>query len=55
MNYEGLRQDLGQLRCISYVPNAAFRAQVLAKSPVLKPLIDAYPTGQTPLDSHNRL
>ena len=33
------------------MPNAAFRAQVLAKSPVLKPILDAYPTGQTPIDS----
>ena len=29
------------------MPNAAFRAQVLAKSPVLKPILDAYPAGQT--------
>jgi len=50
MNYEGLRQDLG-ITQISYVPNAAFRAQVIATSPVLKPLIDAYPIGQTHLDA----
>jgi len=49
-NYEGLRQSLGQT-FINFVPNAAFRAQVLAKSPVLKPLIDAYPVGTTPVDS----
>src|SRR5215468_8739561 len=49
-NYEGLRQDLG-VTFISYVPNQAYRSQVLAKSPVLKPLIDAWPTGQTPLDT----
>jgi hypothetical protein len=49
-NYEGLRQSLGQT-FINFVPNAAFRAQVLAKSPVLKPLLDAYPVGQTPIDS----
>jgi hypothetical protein len=48
-NYEGLRQSLGQT-FINFVPNAAFRAQVLAKSPVLKPIIDAYPVGQTPID-----
>jgi hypothetical protein len=48
-NYEGLRQDLGITK-VSYVPNAAFRATVLATSPVMKPLIDAYPIGQTPLD-----
>ena len=49
-NYEGLRQSLGQT-FINFVPNAAFRAQVLAKSPVLKPILDAYPMGQTPIDS----
>lgn len=49
-NYEGLRQNLGQT-FINFVPNAAFRAQVLAKSPVLKPILDAYPIGQTPIDS----
>ena len=50
MNYEGLRQDLG-ITQISYVPNAAFRAKVIATSPILKPLIDAYPVGQTRLDA----
>ena len=50
VNYEGLRQDLG-ITQISYVPNAAFRAKVIAVSPMLKPLMDAYPAGQIPLDS----
>ncbi len=50
LNYEGLRQSLGET-FINFVPNAAFRAQVLAKSPVLKPILDAYPLGQTPVDS----
>ena len=50
MNYEGLRQDLG-ITQISYVPNAAYRAKVIAQSPVLKSLMDAYPAGQKPLDS----
>jgi hypothetical protein len=50
VNYEGLRQDLG-ITQISYVPNAAFRAKVNSASPVLKPLMDAYPAGQIPLDS----
>ena len=49
-NYEGLRQDLG-ITQISYVPNAAFRSRVIAASPVLKPLMDAYPLGQTKLDA----
>jgi outer membrane receptor protein involved in Fe transport len=48
-NYEGLRQSLGQT-FINFVPNDAFRAQVLAKSPALKPILDAYPTGGTPVD-----
>ncbi len=50
MNYEGLRQDLG-ITQVGFVPNAAFRAKVIAASPVLKPLMDAYPIGQTPIDS----
>jgi len=49
-NYEGLRQDLG-VTFLSFVPNAAYRAQVLAKSPVLAPLVNAWPTGQTHLDA----
>jgi len=53
-NYEGLRQDLGTT-FTNYVPNDAFRAKVLAKSPALKPILDAYPTGGTPLDSTTNL
>jgi len=49
-NFEDLHQSLGQTFS-NFVPNAAFRAQVLAKSPVLKPILDAYPLGQTPIDS----
>ncbi len=45
--YEGYRQDLGQT-LIGYVPSAAFRSQVLAKSPELAPVINAYPKGQNP-------
>ena len=48
-NYEGLRQSLGQT-FTNFVPNDAYRRQVLAKSPELKPLLDAYPTGGTPVD-----
>ena len=44
-NYEGLRQSLG-VTFQNSVPNAAFRSQVLAKSPVLKPILDAYPPGR---------
>ena len=50
MNYEGLRQSLGET-FRNFVPNAAFRSQVLAKSPALKPILDAYPLGQKPVDS----
>ena len=50
MNCEAIRQDLGVTE-ISFVPNAAYRASVVAKSPVLKPLMDAYPIGQTHLDA----
>jgi hypothetical protein len=49
-NYEGLRQSLGRT-FINFVPNAAFRATALATSPALKPILDAYPLGQTPVDS----
>ncbi len=49
-NYEGLRQSLGET-FINFVPNAAYRAQVLAMSPVLAPILNAYPTGGTPVDS----
>ncbi len=44
--YEGYRQDLGQT-LVGYVPSAAFRAQVLAQSPQLAPVLNAYPQGQT--------
>ena len=50
LNYEGLRQSLGQT-LIGFVPNAAVRAQVLAASPVLQPIINAFPTGQRALNS----
>ncbi len=45
--YEGYRQDLGQT-LIGYVPSAAFSAQVVAQSPALTPVINAYPAGQNP-------
>ena len=45
--YEGYRQDLGQT-LIGYVPIAAFGAQVLAQSPALTPVVNAYPQGQIP-------
>jgi hypothetical protein len=50
VNFEDLHQSLGET-LVNSVPNAAFRAAVLAKSPALKPILDAYPMGQTPIDS----
>ena len=50
MNYEGLRQDVG-ITQVSFVPNADFRSKVITASLLLKPLMDAYPLGQTHLDS----
>jgi hypothetical protein len=49
VNYEGLRQSLGQT-LTSFVPSASFRAAVLGQSPVLAPLINAYPSGQVSID-----
>lgn len=49
-SYEGLRQSLDQT-LIGVVPNVAFRAQVLAASPTLAPIINAFPKGQTPIDA----
>jgi hypothetical protein len=48
--YEAIRQSLTDTM-IGYVPNAAYRAQVMAVSPVLKPFLDGYPAGQTHVDS----
>jgi len=50
-NYEGLRQSLGQTFYQNLVPNASFRSQVLATSPALAPLVNAYRTGTSPHDS----
>src|SRR5262249_41036420 len=50
MNYEGLRQSLGET-FTNFVPNAAFRSLVLAKSPALKPILDAYPQGHKSVDT----
>ena len=50
VTYEAIRQSLSNTQ-IAFVPNAAYRAQVLAASTQLKPFLDAYPMGQTPVDS----
>ena len=44
--YEGYRQILGQT-LPGFVPSAALRAQALAESPALAPILNAYPQGQT--------
>src|ERR1035437_2138517 len=49
-SYEAIRQSLTNSQ-IAFVPNAAYRARVLKTSPALKPLLDAWPIGQTPVDS----
>jgi hypothetical protein len=45
--YEGYRQNLGQT-LIGYVPTASFAAQVLAQSPALNAIVNAFPRGQNP-------
>ncbi|HWC20228.1 MAG TPA: hypothetical protein VG498_24650, partial [Terriglobales bacterium] len=45
-SYEAYRQSLGQT-LTGFVPSAGFRAKVLAQSPVLAPIVSAYPEGQT--------
>ncbi len=44
--YEGYRQHWG-FPLQGFVPSAAFRAQVASDSPVLIPILNAYPAGQT--------
>ena len=44
--YEGYRQVLGQT-LLGFVPSDSFRAQVAAESPVLLPILNAYPHGQS--------
>jgi hypothetical protein len=50
--YEGYRQNWG-FPLLGYVPSAAYRAQVAANSPVLVPILNAYPQGQTPTSDPN--
>ncbi len=50
LDYEALRQRLHST-IIGFVPNAAYRASVAATSPILKPFLDSWPVGQTPVDS----
>ncbi len=48
--YEGYRQSWG-LPLLGYVPSNAFRARVLAESPELAQIVNAYPLGQAPTSS----
>ncbi|HZS51133.1 MAG TPA: TonB-dependent receptor [Bryobacterales bacterium] len=51
VNYEGLEQRLGQT-LIGFVPSPSFRQQVIAASPALQSMMQAYPAGQTPVDAN---
>ncbi|MBZ5625680.1 MAG: TonB-dependent receptor [Acidobacteriia bacterium] len=48
INYEGLRQSLGDTQSAAVVPNAAERALIIATSPAVAPLVNAYPKGVKP-------
>lgn len=48
MNYEGLRQSIGDTQEAAYVPNAAARALITSTSPALKNLVNAFPIGVKP-------
>jgi hypothetical protein len=50
--YEGYQQNLGQT-LIGYVPSPAFRTQVLAQSPALGSVINAFPAGTNPTSTAN--
>jgi hypothetical protein len=50
--YEGYQQDLGQT-LIGYVPSPALRSQLLANSPALAPVINAYPVGRNATSDPN--
>jgi hypothetical protein len=49
-SYEGYRQNLGQT-LPGFVPNDALRAQIIATSPQLTPIVNGFPHGQTPFDA----
>jgi hypothetical protein len=52
VNYEGLRQLLNQ-PLTALVPADAYRAQVIQKSPVLAPIVNAFPEGTAPSSDPN--
>jgi hypothetical protein len=43
LSYEGLRQNQDLLAAAQNVPSLSFRARALAQSPVIAPLVNAYP------------
>src|SRR5207245_13987 len=45
VNYEGIRQFRGQT-LHAFVPSASLDAQILASSPQMAPIVNAYPAGQ---------
>ncbi len=51
INYEGIRQSQGQT-FRSSVPSAAYRSAVIAASPVLAPIVNAYPVGIIALNAN---
>lgn len=51
-SYEGYRQNLGQT-LIGYVPSGGFAAQVVAQSPALAGVINAFPKGQNATSNPN--
>ena len=50
VSYEGIRQTLGQ-SLTGFVPSDAFRAHILAESPALAQILNAYPHGQTQISA----
>jgi hypothetical protein len=50
--YEGYRQNWG-FPLTGYVPSSAFRTKILADSPVLNSIVNAYPLGQAPTSDPN--
>ena len=52
INYEGLRQRLDGTQ-IGLVPSPGFLAQAAAASPVIEPVLQAYPAGTSPTSNAN--
>jgi hypothetical protein len=48
LSYEGLRQTQNLISAVQNVPSVAFKAQALAQSPVIAPLLAAYPDPTAP-------